>query len=149
MKLLLAISIILVIAGCGLILVNFVFPHMVSVREAVQVPYTAQVPVYADMGGESDYSFLQHAMGTGISNTPAPQPSVQQYQAQSILGQRETQVTGYTNETLYRTELVPTEANSNLYLYLGSCVIGVGVVLIIVENVLFKRGNKPYNSKSI
>ena len=147
MKLLIVISLVLVIVGCGFVVVNFIFPHMISVQEAVQVPSMGQTPVLANMGGEAGYMFVKEPMGIA-PNTPNPPPSVKLYQAQSILTWRETHVTGYTNETQYRTELVPKEANSNLYLYFGSCVIGVGVVLMIVDNALLKR-RKTYLKRAL
>lgn len=46
---------------------------------------------------------------------------------QSKLTWQET-VTKIRNETHYRTEYIPKEVNSNLYLYSGLAIIGVGVM---------------------
>lgn len=40
-------------------------------------------------------------------------------------------VTKFRNETRYRTEYIPKEVNSNLYLYSGLAIIGIGVAYAI------------------
>jgi len=67
-----------------------------------------------------------------VSNTPILGPSVKLYQAQAILKWQET-VTKYRNETQYQTEYVSKEVNSNLYLYSGLVIFGIGVVIPILE----------------
>jgi len=205
LKKLLVISVLLVILGSGLCLVNFVFPYMITVQEAVQVPYIEQVPYqetenreqilhtesgiisggyyftlppdgvyissgktlklswsadgdlrayiltetqfqdFQDDGIASNYEAYAYAREGTISahirhndryyttiSRPLFSLSVKLYQAKAILTWQET-VTKIRNETRYRTEYIPKEVNSNLYLYSGLVIIGIGVVIPILE----------------
>ncbi|MEM3356268.1 MAG: hypothetical protein QW166_00400 [Candidatus Bathyarchaeia archaeon] len=211
MKQLLVISVLLIILGLGLCLVNFVFPYMITIKEAVQVPYIEQIPyqetenreqtlhtesgiisggyyftlppdgVYISSGktfklswsadGDlcayiltetqfrdfqydgiaSNYEAYMYAREGTISayirhndryyatvSRPLFSSSVKLYQAQATLIWQET-VTKTRNETRYRTEYIPKEVNSSLYLYSGLAIIGVGVVTACT---LWKKKNK-------
>jgi len=73
-----------------------------------------------------------------VSNSLILGPSVKLYGAEAMLVWQET-VTKYRDEIRYRTEYVYKEINSNLYLYSGIALIGIGMVLPILAKVLLKE----------
>jgi hypothetical protein len=212
MKQLLVISVLLIVLGSCLCVMNFIFPYMITVQEAVQTPYTVQVPYQAtenreqtlhtesnviiyggsyvtlppegvylepgktlklswsadgnlhayiltetqfqdfkDDGVASNYEAYLYAREGTISahiqhsdryytivSRPPLTSSVKLYQAQAVLTWQET-VTKYRNETQYQTEYVSKEVNSNLYLYSGLVIIGIGVAIPILKTIPRKR----------
>ena len=213
MKQLSVISVLLIILGLGLCLVNFVFPYMITVQEAVQVPYTVQVPYQETENKESiveraenymisEYSYSGYNLESGKTIVVSWQAdnnvivylmTESQYNnfvstrlAQSLRSQSGTSgsfsysigfngkyyiviynpnyfstqvriifyqskltwqenVMKIRNETHYRTEYIPKEVNSNLYLYPGLVIIGIGVVIPILES---RKGKlKNYSNK--
>ena len=197
-----AISILLIVIGAGLCSANFVFPYTITIQEAIEVPYTVQVPyqtvenkekivhsvsgtisggyffalppngIYLNSGKTlklswsadgylsayiltetqfkdfkidgiaSNYEAKGYAregiISTRIrhndryyavvSNSPIFASPIKLYEAKAILIWQET-VTKYENETRYRTEYITKEVNSNLYLYSGLVIIGIGAAL--------------------
>ncbi|MEM3451351.1 MAG: hypothetical protein QXL52_05505 [Nitrososphaerales archaeon] len=183
------ISALLIVLGSGLCLANFVFPYMVTVQEAVQVPYQdvenrETLLERAENYMISEYSYSGYILESGKTiivswqadnnvivylmtqsqynnfvSTRLAQNLKSQYGASGSFSYPiqfngvyyvviynpywfftqvrivfyESKVTWQETVTLYRTEYIPKEVKTDLYLYSGLVIIGIGVFAPMLE----------------